>query len=306
MGAEAFREAVFAERSAVLEGMSGGRPVLPDADVVPSDALFDAGDGFPEWPGALRQRQPGKVALPFHVPLGDVAAIQLRKLAELAGDTGAQIRITPAQGMILADLVEGRVGDASARLRMAGFSPPSSVALTRCAGTDTCTVGTTRVRALAALLENELPSLTAAVGAGAADITIKISGCANGCGHHLLADIGLQGVAGSAGGRLAPLYTLFLGGSIRSGGEVRMGVPVGRIPVRRVPEAVRQVVLLLRGEMRDGEHLGEAIERLGVGPFAAHLKVLIDPLAQAFTEEDFFDLGPPDPFPPSRTAPKAP
>jgi sulfite reductase (ferredoxin) len=148
--------------------------------------------------------------------------------------------------------------------------------------------------------------LTAAVGAGTADITIKISGCANGCGHHLLADIGLQGVAGSAGGRLAPLYTLFLGGSIRSGGEVRMGVPVGRIPVRRVPEAVRQVVLLLRGEMRDGEHLGEAIERLGVGPFAAHLKVLIDPLAQAFTEEDFFDLGPPDPFPPSRTAPKAP
>jgi sulfite reductase (ferredoxin) len=235
-----------------------------------------------------------------------VAANQLRKLAELAEDTGAQIRLTPAQGMILADLAEGRVVDASARLRMAGFSPPASVALTRCAGIDTCTVGTTRVRALAALLEDELPSLTAAVGTGAADITIKISGCANGCGHHLLADIGLQGVAGSAGGRLAPLYTLFLGGGIRPGGEVRMGVPVGRIPVRRVPEAVRQVVLLLCVEMRDGERPGEAIERLGVGPFAERLKKLIDPLVQAFTEEDFFDLGPPDPFPPSRTALKAP
>ena len=85
-----------------------------------------------------------------------------------------------------------------------------------------------------------------------------------------------------------------------------MGVPVGRIPVRRVPEAVRQLVLLLRVEMRDGERPGEAIERVGSGTFAERLKDFIDPPAQAFTEEDFFDLGPPDPFPPSRTAPKAP
>jgi sulfite reductase (ferredoxin) len=306
MGADAFREAVLAERHAVIATASGMQLLLPHIDSGSGGVSAESGGVFPAWPGALRQRQQGRVALPFHVPLGDVAANQLRRLAELAGDTGAQIRLTPAQGMILADLAEGRVVDASARLRMAGFSPPASVSLTRCAGIDTCTVGTTRVRALAALLEDELPSLTAAVGTGAADITIKISGCANGCGHHLLADIGLQGVAGSAGGRLAPLYTLFLGGGIRPGGEVRMGVPVGRIPVRRVPEAVRQVVLLLCVEMRDGERPGEAIERLGVGPFAERLKKLIDPLVQAFTEEDFFDLGPPDPFPPSRTALKAP
>jgi sulfite reductase (ferredoxin) len=306
MGADAFREAVFAERQALIATASGMQLLLPDIDSGSGGVSAEAGDVFPAWPDALRQRQPGRVALPIRVPLGDVTSRQLRQLSELAGDTGAQIRLTPAQGMILADLSEGRVGNASARLRMAGFPPPSSVALTRCAGTDTCTVGTTRVRALAALLENELPSLTAAVGTGAAGITIKISGCANGCGHHLLADIGLQGVAGSVGGRLAPLYTLFLGGGIRPGGEVRMGVPVGRIPVRRVPEAVRRMVRLLRAEMRDGELPGEAIERMGLWPFAEHLKDLIETPAQAFTEEDFFDLGPPEPFPPSRTGPKAP
>jgi hypothetical protein len=58
--------------------------------------------------------------------------------------------------------------------------------------------------------------------------------------------------------------------------------------------------------MRDGERPGEAIERLGVGPFAECLKGLNDPPAQSFTEEDLFDLGPPTPFPPSRTGPKAP
>jgi sulfite reductase beta subunit-like hemoprotein len=302
----AFREAVFAERRAVVAAMSGARLLLPDIDAGSGGVSATAGGGFPEWPGALRQRQPGRVALPFHAPLGDVAASQLRRLAELAGDTGAQIRLTPAQGMILADLVSGRVGEASARLRMAGFSPPASVALTRCAGTDTCTVGTTRVRELAALLENEFSSLTAEVGAGAAGITVKISGCAHGCGHHLLADIGLQGVAGNAGDRLVPHYMLFLGGGIRPGGEVRLGEPVGRIPVRRVREAVRRMVRLLRAEMHGGERPGETIERLGVGPFTECLKDLIDPPAQVFTEEDFFDLGPREPFPPSRTGPNAP
>jgi sulfite reductase beta subunit-like hemoprotein len=208
--------------------------------------------------------------------------------------------------MVLANLAEERVGEVSERLRPAGFFPPASVALTRCAGTDTCTVGTTRVRALAALLEIELSSLTAAVGAGAADITVKISGCANGCGLHLLADIGLQGVAGNACGRLAPHYTLFIGGGIREGRDVRLGTPVGRVPVRQVPEAVRGVIRILRAEMRDGERPGETIVRMGDGPFAEYLKEFIDPPAQAFMEEDFFDLGPRELFPPSRMGPKAP
>ncbi len=306
MGVDAFREAVFSERRAVIATASGGRLILPEDNAVSTDSSGNAGDGFPEWPGAQRQRQPGRAALPLRVPLGDVTARQLRQLAEIAGETGTEIRFTPAQGMVLANLAEGRVGEVSARLRPAGFFPPASVALTRCAGTDTCTVGITRVRALAALLETELSSLTAAIGAGAADITVKISGCANGCGHHLLADIGLQGVAGNAGGRLAPHYRLFIGGGIRGGGDVRLGTPVGRVPVRRVPEAVRRAIRVVRTEMRDGERPGEAIDRMGVGPFAECLKEFIDPPAQAFTEEDFFDLVAREPFPPSRMGPKTP
>ncbi len=306
MGADAFRKKVITERRDVIATASGGRLNLPEKDAVSIGPSTNVGDGFPEWPGALRQLQPGLAALPIRVPLGDVTARQLRQLAELVEETGAEIRLTPAQGMVLANLAEERVGEVSARLRPVGFFPPASVALTRCAGIDTCTVGTTRVRALAALLENELSSLMSAAGAGAAAITVKISGCANGCGHHLLADIGLQGVAGNAGGRLAPLYTIFLGGGIRRGGEVRLGAPVGRIPVRRVPEALRRIIRIVRAEMRDGERPAEAIERMENAPFADRLKDLIDPPAQSFREEDFFDLGPPEPFPPSRTGPKAP
>lgn len=137
-------------------------------------------------------------------------------------------------------------------------------------------------------------------------MTIGISGCANGCGHHLLADIGLQGVARSVGGRLAPHYILYLGGGTREGGAMRFGSPVGRLPVRMVPEAVRRAIRIVRTEMRDGECPGNAIERLGIAPFAETLKDLLEPSPQTFAEEDFLDLGTPEPFPPSRTGPKAP
>lgn len=302
----AFREVVFAERRAVIAAMSGKRLVLPDADLLPSDASGDAGrDGFPEWPGALRQRQSEFAALRCKVPLGDVTPWKLRQLADLVEVTGASLRLTPFQGIVAAHVAEDRVGEVSARLRWAGFSPPSSLPLTRCAGTDTCTIGITRVRALAALLDIELSSL-AAEGKDSADMTIGISGCANGCGHHLLADIGLQGVARSVGGRLAPHYILYLGGGTREGGAMRFGSPVGRLPVRMVPEAVRRAIRIVRTEMRDGECPGNAIERLGIAPFAETLKDLLEPSPQTFAEEDFLDLGTPEPFPPSRTGPKAP
>jgi ferredoxin-nitrite reductase/sulfite reductase (ferredoxin) len=302
----AFREAVFAERRAVIAAMSGRRPVLPEAKAVSDGSPGGAGIGFPAWPGARRQRQPGRVALPIKVLLGDVTSVQLRQFSELVGETGTEIRFTPAQGMVLSGLAEERVGEVSERLRSAGFSHPTSAALTRCAGIDTCTVGSTRARALAALLENEPSSLASSAGDGAAEITVKISGCANGCGHHLLADIGLQGVARSVGSRPSPHYLLHLGGGIRRGGEIRLGIPVGRIPVRRVPEALRRAIRIVRTEALDAEPAGETIERLGVSPFAEALKDLIEPPSQTFADEDFLDLGPPEPFPPSRTGPKAP
>lgn len=302
MGARAFREAVIAERRLVAATAPGDRLTLPEEDAGSNAPSTDRDDRFPEWPGAFRQRQQGRAALPVRVPLADVSAGQLRRLAELVARTDAELRLTPAQGIVLANLAEDRVGEAAGMLRAAGLFPPAPVVLTRCAGTDTCTVGITRVRALAVLLERELAAQLADADGGLADITVKISGCANGCGHHLAADIGLQGVAGNAGGRLAPLYAIFLGGGIRPEGDVRLGAPIGRIPVRRVPEALRRTIGVVRAETREGERPSETIARVGTAPFAGCLKDLVD--EGGLAEEDFFDLGPPGPFPPARPGPK--
>jgi len=313
MGEEAFREAIRSERDRV-EGEAGRGLPQPEPpairDIDREEAILDPG-----WPGAFPQRQPGRAALPARVPLGDLSPDQLRRLARLAENTGGAVRFTPSQGILLADVPFGSVPEGAEWLRAIGLFPPSFAGMARCAGADTCTIGTTRVRGLAVLIEKGLLSSGFEESTGGRSVSIGISGCANGCGHHLVSDIGLQGVSRTVGGlstggagRAAPHYMLCLGGGTRADGTVRFGTKVGRIPVRRVPEAVRRAMNLVRSGAVDGESPGETISRLGIFPFQALLEGLLDPPPESFGEEDFTDLGSdgPVPFPPDRSGPKAP
>ena len=306
MGAEAFRQRVLAERETMESTEAGRLPALPEPRVLAGGPPLGPG-GLPWWPDALRQRQEGLVALPIRVPLGDLSAGQLRALADAAEESGAEVRLTPAQGIVLADVPKAK-GERVARfLRDHGFHSGRAVSLVRCAGTDTCTVGITRVRGLAALLEKKILSPETAAHLRR-PVSIGISGCPNGCGHHLVKDIGLLGAARNIDGRLSPHYMLHLGGGARQDGTVLFGTPIGRIAARRVPQAVERLLALLDGEGRDGESAGETFARLGKDRCGAPLKDLLEEAPERYREEDFLDLGvsSPKPFPAARTCPKAP
>ena len=289
MGADAFRRILFDERDTVESSDPAGGPDLPEP-VLPEWADLRGQDGLPAWIGAMRQRQAGRVAFPVRIPLGDISSERLRSLAELTDRVGAEVRITTAQGILLADVPESEAMLVAALLRDGGFQPPSGASIVRCAGTDTCTVGVTRVRGLAALQEAKISSLETAT-RRLRPVTIRISGCPNGCGHHLVGDIGLRGVARNVGGRLAPHYMLHLGGGAREDGTALFGTPIGRIAVRRVPEAVERLLALLDEEGKGGESARETFARLGKDRCAAPLKDLLEESPERYDEEDFSDLG---------------
>jgi sulfite reductase beta subunit-like hemoprotein len=307
LGPDAFREAVLSDRALVAASSSGRRLFLPEPEPLPIGAVHRARSGF-AWAGVIAQRQEGLAALPVRVPLAELAPDILRRLARLSEDAGAQVRLTPEQGLLLANVPFGDVSRTARELAGMGLFPPAEVALTRCAGADTCTIGTTRVRGLASLLETEILAHRERSGGAEAAVSLRISGCANGCGRHMIADIGLQGTGRKIGGRLAPHYTLYLGGGADGNGAAPFGIPLGRIPVRRVPDAVRRVLALCRAERTDGEATGDTIRRLGPAPFAEALKDLFEPSPESFLDADFSDLGTvgPAPFPPDRSVPKAP
>jgi ferredoxin-nitrite reductase/sulfite reductase (ferredoxin) len=289
LGPEAFRRLLFDERDTVESSDPDGGPALPEP-VLTEWTDHRGHDGFPAWPGALRQCPPGRVAFPVRIPLGDISSGRLRSLAGLTDRVGAGVRITTAQGILLTGIPEPEGERVARSLRDRGFLPPREVSIVRCAGTDTCTVGITRVRGLAALLEEKISSLETAM-RRRRPVTIKISGCPNGCGHHLVGEIGLRGVARNVDGRLAPHYMLHLGGAAREDGTALFGTPIGRVAARRVPEAVERLLALLGEEGEGGESAGDTFARLGKDRCAAPLKDLLEESPARYGEEDFFDLG---------------
>jgi sulfite reductase beta subunit-like hemoprotein len=289
MGADAFRRLLFDERDTVESSDPAGGPALPEP-VVTEGTVPRGHAGLPAWTGTIRQRQADRLAFPVAIPLGDLSSDRLRSLAEVSERAGAGVRITTAQGILLTDIPETEGERVARSLRDRGFLPPREVSLVRCAGTDTCTVGVSRVRGLAALVEAKISSMEVAT-RRLRPVTIRISGCPNGCGHHLVGDIGLRGVARNVGGRLAPHYMLHLGGGAREDGTALFGTSIGRIAVRRVPEAVERLLALLDEEGTDGESVRETFARLGKDRCEASLKDLLEEPPERYCEEDFFDLG---------------
>jgi ferredoxin-nitrite reductase/sulfite reductase (ferredoxin) len=289
MGAEAFRRLLCDEREAVESSDPGGGPDLPEP-VLPEWADPRGQDGLPAWPGAMRQRRADRFAFPVRIPLGDISTGRLCSLADLTEPVGAGVRFTPAQGILLVDVPESEADRVAVSLRDGGFQPAAAASIVRCAGTDTCTVGITRVRGLAALLEEKISSVEGTM-PRPRPVTIRISGCPNGCGHHLVGEIGLRGVARNVGGRLAPHYMIHLGGGVREDGSALFGTPIGRVAARRVPEAVERLMALFDEEGGDGESAGATFARLGKDRCAAPLKDLLEAPPERYGEEDFFDLG---------------
>jgi len=289
LGPDAFRRLLFDEREAVEASEPERGLALPEP-VFPGWADLHGQVDLPVWPGAMRQRQADRLAFPVRIPLGDISTERLRSLADVTEHVGAGVRFTPAQGILLVDVPDPEADHVAVSLRDEGFKPPSAAPIVRCAGTDTCTVGVTRVRGLAALMEEKISSLETAMRLRR-PVTIKISGCPNGCGHHLVGDIGLRGVARNVGGRLAPHYMLHLGGGAGEDGTAFFGTPIGRVAARRVPGAVERLLALLDEEGKGGECARETFSRLGKDRCAAPLKDLLEEPPERYDEEDFSDLG---------------
>lgn len=306
LGSDPFRRLLFDERDSVETSDPDGKIEFPEP-VVPETTSFTRRNKMPEWVGALPQREAGHLAFPVRIPLGDLSSERLRSLADVAERVGAGVRITTEQGILLVDIPDSEADRVAALLRDGGFQPASAVSIVRCAGTDTCTVGVTRVRGLAALLEEKIASLETAT-RRRRPVTIKISGCTNGCAHHRICDIGLQGAARNVNDRLSPHYMLHLGGGAGKDGTAFFGTPIGRVAARRVPDAVERLLALLDEEGKGGETARETFARLGMDRCAVRLKDLLEESPDRYGEEDFFDLGgfSSEAFPAVSPDPKAP
>jgi sulfite reductase (NADPH) hemoprotein beta-component len=130
----------------------------------------------------------------------------LRAIAEL--DIGRFI-ITPNQNLVLADIPPGRKEEVATLLQVGGFDTPigglrrNSLA---CVALPTCGLALAESERYLPDLITRLEDELERVGLAQDDITIRMTGCPNGCARPYLAEIALVG-------RSPGVYNLYLGGA---------------------------------------------------------------------------------------------
>lgn len=231
-------------------------------DTPPREPTFEMVDGI----RILRQKQTGLIAVPVFPALGNISAADFAQLGRLAAEFSNEcgFRVTRNQNAVLRSVPEEKLSDLTRELRKLSsdiFTPTPLHAFTACTGSSMCRLGlclstnlsTACADALAAAdLPPELFS----------SMDIRISGCPNSCGQHPIAPVGLFGTATRVDGRLVPSYQVVVGGRCR-GEDTRLGVPVGRLPARAVPEFILDFVREFAKVHAEGETFAGYIDRVG-------------------------------------------
>jgi sulfite reductase (ferredoxin) len=275
LGFEEFKRLVLEERKVLRADprwtafladlhITDERPLRPAAPL-PS-GVYPA--GFEKWRehNVLPQRQAGYFVAIVTLPLGDLTADQGRALADIARRyTGDTLRTTVDQNLLLrwvseADLPALYTDLAGAQLALPGAGTIADI--TACPGTDTCKLGISSSRALAAELRRELQASGLAEDARAQGLHIKTSGCFNSCGQHHVADIGYLGVSRNVSGRRVPHFQLVIGGEWTHNGAA-YGLAIGAIPSKKVPEFTRRITEMYARDRSEGENFQAFVNRIG-------------------------------------------
>ena len=224
------------------------------------------------------QRQPGYVAVTVTVPLGNLSPEQFRGSAEVMRRySGGTARTQQNQNLVLRWVRQDALPALHAELTALALGDPDAGLIAdtvACPGTDSCKLGITSSQGVGRALTEAITSW-GIDDPQVQEITIKASGCPNGCGQHHLAAIGLQGATFKAGAAEIPCYDIFLGGGNYIGGG-KYGTRVTRVPVKKMPQAIRKIIQVYLDQRQDGESFIEFVDRFGPKSF--------DPLLDEFKE----------------------
>ncbi len=224
--------------------------------------------GFAAWrdSNVYNQRQQGYATVTITLPLGDITAKQLRKLADIARTyIDETVRTTVEQNMVLRWVSEGDLQAVYEELATVDLHAPGAgtiVDITACPGTDTCKLGIASSRGLAAEIRERMLRRSMELDEVIRGLRIKVSGCFNSCGQHHVADLGFYGVSRKRNDYTVPHFQVVLGGQWDSNAG-SYGLAIGAVPSRNIPEAVDLITGRYLSEHEIGESFQEFIQRIG-------------------------------------------
>jgi sulfite reductase (ferredoxin) len=287
LGIEKFRELVLEERKSLepdprwteyIQGAEQFREEPPK----PGEKLQKTGsEAFQRWlkSNIRPQRQPGYMVVTVTLPIGDATAHQLRALADIARRFSCEsVRTTVEQNFVIRWVSENDLPELYEALEAVGLGAPgagSIVDIVACPGTDTCKLGISSSRGLAAELRKRLGERSFQLDEAVQNLHIKISGCFNSCGQHHVADLGFYGVSRKMCGYAVPHFQVVLGGEWEHNGG-SYGMPVVAVPSKNIPDVVIRLTDRYVAGRQDGEPFQAFVKRVG----KVELKKLLEDLTR--------------------------
>ena len=285
MGAEAFAEMVREEKAAVDEEMPLDGQIkqllgISNALHNPVDFLGTASSpvDFADKPQRLQKflaqntaelRIPGYRAVwvslkrPGNAP-GDATAAEMRAVADIAERFSAsEIRVSHSQNLLLpyvADSDIEAVYQALERIDLHHANVDTLHDMIVCPGLDFCSLANAGTLDVAQDIYKEFTDVDATREIG--DISLKMSGCMNACGHHHVGNIGILGVDKKG----EQWYQISVGG--RADEKARFAKILGPSVHRdKVSLAVRSLVDTYISHRDEDEVFVDTVSRVGIEPF---------------------------------------
>jgi len=283
----------LANQSVVIDRNLVGEPSIPAILEIPVASITDQ-EKYNKWleSNVFEQKQKGYLGIKIKLQLGNINASAAKKLAQLVKSYLVDdIRISVNQGLILRYAQKELLPFLFQQLDELGLAEPGfgSIAdITACPGTDTCNLGVTNSTAISVelekLIQNEYPHLIAE-----SEIQIKISGCMNSCGQHMVANIGFQGSSIKNGNLVIPALLVVIGGGVDPQGRGYIAEKVIKLPTKRIPNALRRLLDDFESQGRENEYFNDYFRRQGKMYFYELLKPLGD--ISSLEKADYVDWG---------------
>jgi sulfite reductase (ferredoxin) len=168
------------------------------------------------------------------------------------------VRLSPMQSILFTDLTRDAADDIERILEQHGVTPARGLSHARrwsmaCVALPTCGLALTDAERQLPSLVDEFERELASLGLADVPLTIRMTGCPNGCARPYNADIGLVG-------RKPGVYHVFVGGGLT--GDRLADLYLADVPVAEVLPKLRPLLARFARDRRDGESLSDFYRRL--------------------------------------------
>ena len=196
-------------------------------------------------------------------PPGDISADEMRWLSDIADRySSGELRVTHEQNLVLPHAAKSDLLLLWRELDQRGFGAPGFQLVNdmiACPGLDYCNLANARSIPLAQSISNHFDEHAAQ---DIGELSIKISGCVNACGHHHAGHIGILGVEKKG----QEFYQLTLGGEANKSPAI--GSRLGRaVTADEVLTQLDTLVECYRHNRAEDESFIDTVNRIGVDPF---------------------------------------